>query len=119
YESLAFGITHRVMTPQDLNIPDPPVGADPLTAAGFAGDDRGRPLSAAPAAEVLAAAALGNAGHVSGCSALFVFSGGLPVTAGTVGQDANVAGPKTGFESHSRGSCPGFAAGLESWPSPF
>jgi hypothetical protein len=35
FETLAAGTTHRVMTMQDLNIPDPPDGADPLTAIGF------------------------------------------------------------------------------------
>jgi hypothetical protein len=35
FETLAAGTTHRAMTTQDLNIPDPPVGADPLTAVGF------------------------------------------------------------------------------------
>jgi hypothetical protein len=35
FETLAPGRTHRVVTTQDLNIPDPPAGADPLTAGGF------------------------------------------------------------------------------------
>jgi hypothetical protein len=34
HETLRTGTAHRVMTVQDLNIPDPPAGADPLTAAG-------------------------------------------------------------------------------------
>jgi hypothetical protein len=36
FETLAAGTTHRIMTTQDLNIPDAPDGADPLAAAGFA-----------------------------------------------------------------------------------
>jgi hypothetical protein len=36
YEILASGVTARMPTTQDLNIPDPPAGADPLTAAGAA-----------------------------------------------------------------------------------
>jgi hypothetical protein len=35
FETLAAGATHRIVTTQDLNIPDPPSGADPLTAGGF------------------------------------------------------------------------------------
>lgn len=35
YETLASGVTHRTITARDLNIPDPPAGADPLTAVGF------------------------------------------------------------------------------------
>jgi hypothetical protein len=35
YETLPTGIAHRVVTTQDLNIPDPPAGSDPLTAVGF------------------------------------------------------------------------------------
>jgi hypothetical protein len=36
YETLAAGVALRTVTTQDLNIPDPPAGADPQTAAGFA-----------------------------------------------------------------------------------
>ena len=36
YETLAPGGVARTVTTQDLNIPDPPAGADPLTAAGLA-----------------------------------------------------------------------------------
>jgi hypothetical protein len=35
YETLASGVADRTPTTQDLNIPDPPEGADPQTAAGF------------------------------------------------------------------------------------
>jgi hypothetical protein len=35
FETLEPGTTHRIVTTQDLNIPDPPAGADPLTAGGF------------------------------------------------------------------------------------
>jgi hypothetical protein len=35
YETLAAGVTNRTVTTQDLNIPDPPEGADPQMAAGF------------------------------------------------------------------------------------
>jgi ELWxxDGT repeat protein len=38
FETLAPGTSHRTMTVQDLNIPYPPEGADPLTAAGFTRD---------------------------------------------------------------------------------
>jgi hypothetical protein len=36
YEALPSGVANRTVTTQDLNIPDPPAGADPLTAVGFA-----------------------------------------------------------------------------------
>jgi hypothetical protein len=36
YETLAAGVADRTPTTQDLNIPDPPEGADPQMAAGFA-----------------------------------------------------------------------------------
>jgi hypothetical protein len=36
FETLAPGTTHRIVSTQDLNIPDPPDGADPLSALGFA-----------------------------------------------------------------------------------
>jgi hypothetical protein len=35
YEILAAGVADRTVTTQDLNIPDPPAGADPQMAAGF------------------------------------------------------------------------------------
>jgi CSLREA domain-containing protein len=35
YETLATGVANRAVTVQDLNIPDPPSGADPQKAAGF------------------------------------------------------------------------------------
>jgi hypothetical protein len=35
FATLATGMTHRIMTTQDLSIPDPPAGADPLIASGF------------------------------------------------------------------------------------
>ena len=35
YETLAAGMADRTPTTQDLNIPDPPEGADPQMAAGF------------------------------------------------------------------------------------
>ncbi|MFI5458602.1 MAG: beta strand repeat-containing protein, partial [Isosphaerales bacterium] len=35
YETLAPGVADRTVTTQDLNIPDPPEGADPQSAAGF------------------------------------------------------------------------------------
>ena len=35
YETLAAGVTDRTVTMADLNIPDPPAGADPQMAAGF------------------------------------------------------------------------------------
>jgi hypothetical protein len=35
YETLASGVALRTVTTQDLNIPDPPAGADPQMAAGF------------------------------------------------------------------------------------
>jgi hypothetical protein len=37
YEILAAGATARAVTAADLNIPDPPAGADPQMAAGFDG----------------------------------------------------------------------------------
>src|SRR5262249_61584866 len=35
YQTLATGVADRTPTAQDLNIPDPPQGADPQTAARF------------------------------------------------------------------------------------
>ena len=35
FETLAAGVADRTVTTQDLNIPDPPEGADPQSAAGF------------------------------------------------------------------------------------
>jgi hypothetical protein len=35
YQTLATGVADRTPTTQDLNIPDPPAGADPQMAAGF------------------------------------------------------------------------------------
>jgi hypothetical protein len=35
YETLPSGVTDRTVTVADLNIPDPPLGADPQMAAGF------------------------------------------------------------------------------------
>ena len=35
YETLATGVADRTVSTQDLNIPDPPEGADPQLAAGF------------------------------------------------------------------------------------
>jgi hypothetical protein len=35
YETLAAGAAFRTVTSRDLNIPDPPEGADPQMAAGF------------------------------------------------------------------------------------
>jgi hypothetical protein len=35
YETLSAGMADRTVTVQDLNIPDPPAGADPQMAAGF------------------------------------------------------------------------------------
>jgi hypothetical protein len=54
YESLATGTAHRVMTVADLNIPLPPVGADPLLAAprpakGYAGPGLVQGINLAPA----------------------------------------------------------------------
>jgi hypothetical protein len=54
FETLAAGMTHRTMTTQDLNIPDPPAGADPLTATGF-------PVVLAPASVTPARAMLPTA----------------------------------------------------------
>jgi hypothetical protein len=35
FETLAPGTTHRIVTAQDLHIPDPPAAADPLSASGL------------------------------------------------------------------------------------
>jgi len=120
FETLATGTANRIMTAADLNIPYPPEGADPLTAAGFVSDAHGNLLSVAPGPGALAGAALSNAGHPSGDSTPFVFSGGVPVDASTVGQDANPAGPKTGLESYPTNDNPApFKAGAASCPTPF
>jgi hypothetical protein len=51
YETLAAGVANRTVSTQDLNIPDPPSGADPQMAAGF--DLRS---AASPASQNFAAA---------------------------------------------------------------
>ena len=57
YEVLASRVADRTVTTQDLNIPDPPAGADPQMAAGSRpGPIVGLP---APAAAVAPAAVLG------------------------------------------------------------
>jgi hypothetical protein len=120
YETLATGTAHRIMTVADLNIPYPPEGADPLTAVGFAGDEHGLPLPAAPAVGVLAAAALSNAGHLPGNGALFIVTGGVPAAAGFVGLDTNPAGPKPGLGSYcTKDNCAPFKTEMESCPIPF
>jgi hypothetical protein len=60
YEILAAGVADRTPTAQDLNIPDPPSGADPLTAAGFA--SASTPLALSPNGF---AAALGSGPNLS------------------------------------------------------
>jgi hypothetical protein len=57
YQTLATGVADRTPTTQDLNIPDPPAGADPQMAAEF----RPGPVVglSSPAAPVASAAVLG------------------------------------------------------------
>jgi hypothetical protein len=69
--TLGTDAAHRVMAVADLNIPDPPAGADALTAAGFQADEG----SAAPAAVtgdqvVTATAAAVRAASVVGAGTL-------------------------------------------------
>jgi hypothetical protein len=56
YETLASGVADRTPTTQDLNIPDPPAGADPQMAAGF-----GPGSAATPSTQAGRPAALGSA----------------------------------------------------------
>jgi hypothetical protein len=60
YEVLAAGVADRTPTTQDLNIPDPPAGADPQMAAGFVPGSAGLP--AAPNARAAAPVAVGIPG---------------------------------------------------------
>jgi hypothetical protein len=70
YATLAAGMTERAVSVQDLNIPDPPAGADPQMAAGF--QDRYAP-SAGPVT-VGAATRSVNANPVATSSTLFLTS---------------------------------------------
>src|SRR5262249_31358338 len=60
YETLAAGVADRTVTTQDLNIPDPPAGADPQMAAGFVPGSVALP--AAPLARAAAPCAAGIPG---------------------------------------------------------
>jgi hypothetical protein len=77
--TLAAGVADRTPTTQDLNIPDPPAGADPLMAAGFRLD---------PAASALASGnftATANAGSSQSPAGLMPVSAtGVAATATTV-----------------------------------
>jgi hypothetical protein len=57
YEVLAAGVADRTVTAADLNIPDPPAGADPQTAAGFGVVPAGVSLGRSDFASTPAAAA--------------------------------------------------------------
>jgi hypothetical protein len=56
YETLASGVANRSVSTQDLNIPDPPEGADPQIAAGF------RPVTPAVVIPELGSAAVDGFG---------------------------------------------------------
>jgi len=80
---LPTGTARRVMTVTDLKIPDPPDGADPLTAAGYAHNDEGavgtangRPAEAGPGRAVAAQPALAGAVSVVPATAAVVGFGG-------------------------------------------
>jgi hypothetical protein len=67
YEVLAAGLADRTPTTQDLNIPDPPAGADPQMAAGFLpGAAAGLLVPGAVAGSAVVAAAVGPMPVVSG-----------------------------------------------------
>jgi RHS repeat-associated protein len=66
YESLASGVADRTPTTQDLNIPDPPDGADPQMAAGFVpGSAAMAPTPNARAAAPVAVGIPGPAGFMA------------------------------------------------------
>jgi hypothetical protein len=69
-ETLPAGIARRTMTVPDLNIPYPPEGADPLTAAGFrsVGDDGPHGQTASASAATAATATAGNPAFRMGSS---------------------------------------------------
>jgi hypothetical protein len=81
YETLAAGVADRTPTTQDLNIPDPPAGADPQMAAGF------RPVPvvglAGPGAAVGSATLIGPVGLAPVVGGQWsVVSGPIPVASG-------------------------------------
>jgi hypothetical protein len=71
YETLAAGTVNRTVTTQDLNIPDPPAGADPQMAAGFNAGAVARASSpAAPGTANIARAILNPATSIPLASAV-------------------------------------------------
>jgi hypothetical protein len=85
YQMLATGVADRTVTTQDLNIPDPPAGADPQMAAEF----RPGPVFglSSPAAPVAAAAVLGP-GPVLGSQLSVLSSHPLPAAGVPAGLQA-------------------------------
>ncbi len=59
FATLAIGVADRTVTTQDLNIPDPPDGADPQTAAGFRPIPPTAIMAIAPEAETATADGVG------------------------------------------------------------
>jgi hypothetical protein len=95
YETLAAGLADRTPTTQDLNIPDPPAGADPQMAAGF------RPGSLAmPSLPSGHPVAVGVATNLSPAGLMPLMSAGSPWSV--------VRGPWSAAGVH-----PGSQAGLE------
>jgi streptogramin lyase len=87
YETLASGVADRTVTTLELNIPDPPDGADPQMAAGFhPGSVAGQ---SAPSGVVLPAAVLGP-GPVLGAQLSVLSSHQCPVTGGSAGSPVSL-----------------------------
>jgi hypothetical protein len=59
YETLAAGVANRTVTTQDLNIPDPPEGADPQRAAGFHPLGPSVVIAVAPSSEMVVGRGVG------------------------------------------------------------
>jgi hypothetical protein len=74
YETLASGVADRTVTTQDLNIPDPPTGADPQMVAGF------HLNSAPPAPAQTAYAAFGSGLNSSAVGAVPLSPAGVTAT---------------------------------------
>jgi hypothetical protein len=112
YEILASGVADRTPTAQDLNIPDPPAGADPQMAAGFVGGSAAMPSSPDLRAAVPVAVVIpGPAGWLpppSTGSQWPVFGGQGPAVGGPTGSQAGpeptlvIQGPE-----HDHGRDPG------------
>jgi hypothetical protein len=86
YEILAAGVAARTVTTQDLNIPDPPEGADPQIAAGFRFDST--PAAPAPTGVVVALAS-GSSLSPAGLMPLSLSGAGAALTSISAGLAAH------------------------------